>query len=86
MRHIEKAAIRLEDESVISVNRPLRHSDALLQAIMRGHLVDLDAVTCGFITSDGEFVDREAAAEIAHDADQIHQYPPKEELTTEHIW
>lgn len=59
-----------------------RHSD-VIKAMAAKRLVSHDGIQ-GFVTSMGRFVDREEAANIAYEADQI--FEVKHELYSEDVW
>ena len=81
---VEKAAILTRSGVVWSVARPKRHKhvfDLICKKPWRTTRLD---VIEGFILSDGRFVDRKEAAEIAYRAGQIQK--PCRMLYSEHLW
>lgn len=84
---IVAAAIQLADGMVLSVPRPARHPSVILKAQNEGR--SLAGSTQGFLTSEGEFVDRAIAKGIAFFAGQL---PPGVnenglfQLYTEDLW
>lgn len=70
---------------VISKPRPARHHDVLNAAHEATGLVTLDQQ--GFLTSDGDFVSREVALEMAKAAGQIvKKHGSLRELYSEDVW
>ena len=81
---VEKAAIMTRSGVVWSVDKPKRHRhvfDLICKKPWRASRLD---VIQGFILSDGRFVDRKEAAEIAYRAGQIENLC--RELYTESLW
>lgn len=97
MLTVEKAAIKMSDGLVISVDRPGRHGDVIYQ-IVRGKIADRveSKEIQGFMLSDGRFVNRQEAAKVAFSAGQINKRmlerrgldPEKcpEDLYSEDVW
>lgn len=85
---IEGVAIKAQDGTVHSMRRPARHCD-VIRKITRLGLDIMDTVNQGFITNEGQFVDRETAYVIAREASQITRRRPElkmEELYSEDMW
>ena len=87
MTKIVCAAIKLEcgePELIVSAPRPYRHHDIIHSLYQRG--VKQSGKIQGFLTSDGNFVDRKEAAKIALRSKQITklEYPPN--LFSEDLW
>lgn len=79
------AAIKLADGEVISAPRPARHSSVFLLIQARG--LSHVGSTQGFITTDGRFVDRHEAYEIAECAGQLIPKPHQPgRLFSEDVW
>lgn len=82
---IERAAILFEGE-VYSLPRPARHHD-VLALIFKKFGSRASGSVQGFLTSDGEFVDRELALQIAKRHNQlIMKTFPEHLLFSEDVW
>lgn len=84
-RLIVAAAIK-HDGMVCFVPRPGRHSDVLRQMAAAGLMIPINGEQ-GFVTSDGLFVDRRRAREIAFMAEQLGAKTiHRTELFSEDLW
>lgn len=82
---VERAAIRVEDVTW-SLPRPARHHD-VLQAMPRDVAIESHIDDQGFVTSEGRFVSRSEAAQIARARGQLIREPtPADMLTSEDVW
>ena len=85
---VQSAAIKWEG-LVLSMDRPARHGD-LIRELSRLGLPEACHGEQGFVTSDGKFVDRQSAYEIAMRAGQIlataQSLFPGRDLFTEDLW
>lgn len=70
MKTIVRAAIKTPDGEVTSLPKPGRHFHIIRALAHVGYEIPIKGEQ-GFITSDGEFVDRKEAFEIATQAQQI---------------
>lgn len=73
---------------IASKEKPARHHD-VLHACTKSGIADPGPDYQGFITSDGEFVGRKEAVEIALRAGQItlpKRCPPQDQLFSEDLW
>jgi hypothetical protein len=80
MIKVISAAIKLENEKVISISKPKRHHDLLHEIIKKNKIEQ------GFLLNNGTFVDRKSAAKIVLENKQIEKlnWPPN--LYTEDLW
>lgn len=87
MTKIVAVAIRFPEGGVLTMDRPARHVDLLREA----DKVCLEDASLraeqGFLTSRGQYVDRQEAARIALEAGQIERLRfNKHELFSEDLW
>jgi hypothetical protein len=84
---VEKAALR-KDGVVYTLPRPARHSDVIGDMSSRGIQAYGPGVEQGFVLSDGRFVGRQYAAEVATEAGQIlpGRVVRARTLTSEEVW
>lgn len=83
------AAAMQRDGLVISLPRPARHSDVLERAFRLGVFGPMRPARedeYGFLTNEGLFVNREAAAGIAISAGQVQGQRSIVRLTTKDVW
>lgn len=80
---IEQAAVRW-DGKVFSLPPPARH-DSVFKSLITDHGYIEGAVEMGFTTSEGNFVDRREAYEIAVGAGQVEDKGPRT-LISEDLW
>lgn len=80
---VEKAAIKI-DETIVSVPRPGRHHNCIRKAIEK-EVYKTDNIQ-GFVLSDGRFVGREEALEVAREAGQVGEDLIGSVLTSEDLW
>lgn len=79
------AAIKLADGEVVSVPQPARHPSVILLCEAQGK--SLSGSVQGFVTSEGRFVDRHEAYEIAERARQLIPRPHVVgKLFSEDVW
>lgn len=84
-RFIVAAAVK-EGEAVCSVPRPGRHHHVMRAMAAAGFPIPITGQQ-GFLTSDGLFVNRFEARDIARAADQIiKKTGPADELFSEDVW
>lgn len=83
---ITTAAIKL-GKLIISLPRPFRHPDIAMEVSHQFcELVGYTPENQGFLTSEGEFVTRKQAFEIAKEAGQLIGHQETNELYTEDLW
>jgi hypothetical protein len=80
---IATAAVR-RDGLIFSIPRPGRHHDIIPLAVQAGAKAPIRQGEQGFLTSEGDFVDRRWAAQIAFQAGQIIELKAK--LYSEDLW
>ena len=76
------AAIKTQDGVVATLPRPARHHDIIHSLDWRGKA----NATSGFVTSEGNFVDRKEALSIAVNAGQLLKPTKFDQLYTEDVW
>jgi ABC-type sugar transport system substrate-binding protein len=81
---IVSAAVRLKNGLILSLPRPARHHDIIQQAAEAG-ITDV-LTDQGFLTSDGEYVGRKKAKEIATEAGQKFLIHWGHQLFSEDLW
>ena len=80
---VESAAICVDD-TLISVEPPAGHAEAIRKAIRGGYAATLGNIESGFVLSNGDFVDRRLAAHVAWHAGQTQK--KTRSLTSQDIW
>lgn len=78
------AAIKTGENSIAVVPKPLRHPHIIHRLVQRGFKKPIKGEQ-GFLTSEGKFVGRVEALEIAKRAGQIKE-TPHSKLYTEDLW
>jgi len=86
METIVMAAIKTSPVTVAAVLKPGRHKDVIAQLTHHGYsAMAVGPTSQGFVTSEGRFVDRKEAKEIALEAKQIEDMA-RSELHSEDVW
>jgi hypothetical protein len=86
MESIVMAAIKTSPVTVSTVLKPGRHKDIIAHLTRHGfNAAAVGPGNQGFVTSEGRFVDRREAKEIALAAGQISDIYG-DELHSEHVW
>lgn len=80
---VEAAAICVDD-TLISVEPPAGHAEAISKAIRNGHDATPQNIVSGFVLSNGDFADRRVAAHVAWHAGQIQKRTRS--LTSQDLW
>ena len=92
MLTVEKAAIKIADNRVFTVERPGRHCNVIWLIVGSGVAKRVEGMEeQGFILSDGRFVGREEAARVAFAAGQLNKQELKRrnvdpEVCPEHLY
>jgi len=85
MLTVNCAAIRDHDGIIFSIDRPARHHDVIHKMVKMGRPKPITGDQ-GFILSDGRFVEREEAAQIALAAGQCQTLTAPPRLYSEDLW
>lgn len=85
-RTIVAAAIRTDDGRVWSLPQPQRHHDVIRVIRASGYEGPVGGERQGFVTSDGLFATRKAAAAIVRRAGQPIRGVIQGTLTSENLW
>lgn len=80
---VEAAAIKCQD-TIVSLPPPARHHNCIHEAVERG--IYEKRCPQGFVLSDGRFVERSEALEVAIKADQIDEGDADGILMSEDLW
>ncbi len=78
-----------EGEAIYAVERPGRHHSVIHAMVATGRVSTANPLACdsGFITSQGRYVGRKEAMQIAECAGQVLRYTgPKHTLFSEDMW
>ena len=86
---VDRAAIRINDGTLFSVDRPGRHHDVIREIRESGYTGPVGGDRQGFILSNGNFVMRKAALRVAIKAGQVLReecHAPAVGLFSEDVW
>jgi hypothetical protein len=86
---VEKAAIRINEGEIYSVDRPGRHHDVIRLIRSSGYAGPVGGDRQGFLLSDGRFVMRKGALRVAIKAGQVKRedcHAPGIGLFSEDVW
>lgn len=87
MESIVMAAIKTSPVIIASVLKPGRHKDIIANLTRHGYnSAAVGKDNQGFVTSEGRFVDRREARDIAMQAGQIGEEMTRQELHSEDVW
>jgi hypothetical protein len=83
---VVRAAIMDDRGGIHSVPKPGRHHDVIREMVKRGHPKPIPNLNQGFVLSDGRFVNRKAAAQVARKAGQLRSEVRGCGLCSEDVW
>jgi len=86
---VDRAAIQTDEGNIFSVARPGRHHDVIREIRESGYKGAVGGERQGFVLSDGRFVTRKEALQVAIETKQVEYYmchAPMVGLFSEDIW